>query len=96
VKSDGKVDSGSLFLDASNDARQGAPDGMKVDIKGNIYATGPGGIWIISPEGKHLGTIRTDKRTANVAWGGDDAMTLYTTTTDAIYTIHLKIPGYRP
>jgi gluconolactonase len=69
---------------------------MKVDIKGNIYATGPGGIWIISPEGEHLGTIRTDKSTANVAWGADDAMTLYTTTTDAIYTIRLKIPGYRP
>ncbi len=96
VKSDGTVDTGSLFLDASKETRQGAPDGMKVDIKGNLYASGPGGVWIISPEGKHLGTIRTDKSTANVAWGGDDAMTLYTTTTDALYTIHLKVPGYRP
>jgi len=96
VKSDGTVDTGSLFLDASKETRQGGPDGMKVDVKGNLYATGPGGIWIISPEGKHLGTIRTDKSTANVAWGGDDAMTLYTTTTDALYTIRLKIPGYRP
>jgi gluconolactonase len=96
VKSDGTVDSGSLLLDASKETRQGSPDGMKVDIKGNIYATGPGGIWIISPEGKHLGTIRTDKSTANVAWGGDDATTLYTTTTDAICAIRLKIPGYLP
>jgi gluconolactonase len=96
VKSDGTLDYGALFLDASSDKRDGVPDGMKVDVHGNIYASGPGGIWIISPEGKHLGTILTTQRTANVAWGGNDGQTLYTATTDAVFAIHLKIAGYRP
>ena len=96
VRKDGTVDAGDVFVDASRDPRQGVPDGMKVDIKGNLYASGPGGVWIISPEGKHLGTILTNKNAANVAWGGDDAMTLYATVTDSVYSIRLKIPGLRP
>ena len=96
VKKDGTVGEGSLLLDAAQDTRVGTADGMKVDSKGNLYATGPGGVWIISPEGKHLGTLLTDKATANVAWGGEDGTVLYLTSSDSIYRVPLKIPGYRP
>jgi gluconolactonase len=96
VKSDGTVGEGSLLLDASGDMHAGSCDGMKVDLKGNLYATGPGGVWILSPEGKHLGTIRTEKATSNVAWGGANGTTLYITTSGAIYAINTLIPGLRP
>jgi gluconolactonase len=96
VKGDGTVGAGSIFVDASADKRTGAPDGLKLDTEGNLYAGGPGGVWIISPAGKHLATILTDKATANVAWGGPDGSTLYTTTTDSIYSIRLNTKGIRP
>lgn len=96
VKSDGNIGPGSVFLDASSDPRHGGPDGMKVDVKGNLYASGPGGVWIISPEGKHIATLLTDKNTANVAWGGEDGKTLYATSTDSILSIHLNAQGLRP
>ena len=96
VKPDGSLGFGTVFVDASSDKRIGAPDGIKVDTKGNLYATGPGGIWIVSPEGKHLGTILTEKSTANLAWGGTDATTLFITSSDAVYSIRLKIKGIMP
>ncbi|WP_263418609.1 SMP-30/gluconolactonase/LRE family protein [Terriglobus albidus] len=96
LKSDGTVGQGTVFLDASSAKGTGTSDGMKVDSQGNLFATGPGGVWIITPEGKHLGTILTEKPTANVAWGGQDGKTLYLTTSDAIYRIGLKVTGYRP
>jgi gluconolactonase len=96
LKTDGTVAEGMVFLDASSAKGTGTPDGMKVDSQGNLFATGPGGVWIISPEGKHLGTILTEKPTANVAWGGEDGKTLYLTTSDAIYRIPVKVIGYRP
>ena len=96
MKPDGTVGPGTVFIDATGDRRIGAPDGLKLDVKGNIYAGGPSGVWIISPEGKHLGTLLTDKATANLAWGGADGQTLYATTTDAVYSIHLNIKGMLP
>ena len=57
---------------------KGLPDGMKVDLKGNLWATGPGGVLVISPEGKHLGTINTGEATANCAWGNNGSV-LYIT-----------------
>src|SRR5271167_4651904 len=72
VKEDGSLTEAKLFYDATSDARPGAPDGMKVDRNGNVYSTGPGGIWIFSPEGKALGTILIPENTANVNWGGVD------------------------
>ena len=66
---------------------------MKVDQQGNLYSAGPGGVWIISPEGKHLGTIELPERAANVAWGGADHKTLYITASTSVYRISLKIPG---
>jgi gluconolactonase len=81
VKADGTLDAGKVFFDAMPWVRQrkpGSPDGMKVDQKGNLFATGPGGVCIFSPDGKHLGTLNTGEATANCAFG-DDGSTLYIT-----------------
>lgn len=96
LKKDGTLGPGSIFLDASDDKRTGSPDGIKIDTNGNLYASGPGGIWIISPDGKHLATLLTEKATANVAWGGEDGSTLYATTTDSVFSIRLNAKGIVP
>jgi gluconolactonase len=96
VKPDGTLTDGKVFFDATSDKRSGAPDGMKVDQKGNVYSAGPGGVWIFSPEGKHLGTLDIPERVGNVAWGGADHKTLYVAARSSIYRITLKIPGVYP
>jgi gluconolactonase len=93
VQADGSLTDANVFYDATSDPRPGGPDGMKVDRLGNLYSTGPGGIWIFSPEGKPLGVILTPERAANVNWGGLDRKTLYITATSSIYRIRLKVPG---
>ena len=70
----------------------GVPDGMTVDLAGNIFATGPGGVWIFAPDGTHLGTIQPDEVPANVAWG-DDGYTLYMTARTGLYRIQLTTEG---
>jgi gluconolactonase len=97
LKEDGTVSNGRVLLDCSNDKkmhpdRKGNPDGMKVDQAGNLWATGPGGVWIISPTGKHLGTILTGQQTGNVAWG-DDGSTLYVMCDMYIARIRTKTKG---
>jgi gluconolactonase len=81
-----------VFCDMRGE-RPGNPDGMKVDVEGHVYCTGPGGIWILDPSGKHLGTILTGAATTNIAWGGDDWTTLFFTTRQTLGRIQLKIPG---
>jgi gluconolactonase len=93
VKSDGSLTEPKLLYDATSDTRAGSPDGMKVDQKGNIYSTGPGGVWIFSPEGKPLGTILIAEKAANVAWAGSDRKTLYITASSSIYRVNLNIAG---
>jgi len=78
---------------AMHDDRVGVPDGMKVDVEGNVYCTGPGGIWIFDRAGTHLGTIATGAQTTNVAWGDSDWSTLYFTTWQTLGRIRMKIPG---
>ena len=95
VQPDGSLTDGILFLDASTDPADGGPDGLRVDRKGNIYGSGPGGVWIISPQGKHIGTIKVPERVSNVAWGGKDGTTLYITASTSIYRIKLKVSGVR-
>ena len=95
VQPDGKVTNGKVFIDMSSDKSRGGPDGMKVDQKGNVYCTGPGGVWIISPEGRHLGTILTQTQITNLAFGGNDGKTLYLTGR-GLYRIRLKVPGIIP
>jgi gluconolactonase len=74
----------------------GNTDGMKVDRSGNIYCSGPGGIWIISPQGKHLGTIVTPERVANLAFGDADSKSLYMVGGRSLWRIRVNIPGLRP
>jgi gluconolactonase len=83
--------SGREFCDMKGDDRPGFPDGMKVDVEGNVYCTGPGGIWVLSPEGEHIGTILT--QAINMAWGDDDWSTLYFTSRSTLNRIRLAIPG---
>ena len=85
-------DSGHILCELKGE-QAGSPDGMKVDLEGNIYCTGPGGIWIMAPSGQHLGTITVNERVTNVGWGGDDWKTLFFTTANSLGCIQLKIPG---
>ena len=96
VRSDGTLGPGKVFYDLASTSGLNNPDGMKVDQKGNVYAAGPGGIWIFSPEGKHLGTVKLPEIASNCAWGDADGKTLYITASTGLYRIHLKIPGLRP
>lgn len=96
VLADGSVTDGALFLDPASDPAKGVPDGLRCDEKGNIYSSGPGGVWIISPDGKHLGTIKVPEVVSNVAWGEKDYKTLYITASTSVYRIKLSIPGDRP
>ncbi len=96
VKSDGTLGPGTLFGDATSDPRVGAPDGMKVDKQGNVYSAGPGGVWIFSPSGRHLGVILVPERVGNLNWGGADGKQLYITASSSVYRIPLKIEGIRP
>ncbi|MGH9376416.1 MAG: SMP-30/gluconolactonase/LRE family protein [Terriglobia bacterium] len=95
VKPDGTIENGQLFFDLSKSPDQGVTDGIKIDHKGNVYACGPGGVWILSPEGKLLGRLKPPEEPANIAWG-DDGKTLYMTAWTSVYRIRLKIPGIRP
>jgi len=96
VQADGTLADGKLLFDATSDPRPGDPDGMKIDEKGNIYSAGPGGVWIFSPEGKHLGTLDIPERVGNVAWGGADHKTLYVAASSSIYRIKLTVAGIPP
>jgi gluconolactonase len=82
VQADGTIANGREFFDAEplrKKGLKGACDGMKVDARGNLFATGPGGVLIISPTGKHLGTVLTNQATGNCCWGGADGSELYIT-----------------
>jgi gluconolactonase len=96
VRPDDTIANGKVFIDMSADKAAGVPDGMKVDQKGNVYCTGPGGFWIMSPEGKHLGTVKMPELPANLAWGDSEGTTLYLTARTGLYRIRLKIAGIRP
>jgi gluconolactonase len=82
-----------VFADASSSPDTGVPDGMRVDSAGNVYATGPGGIWLFSPDGKHLGTIKTPEQPSNLAFGNADGKTIYITATTSVYKIRVNIAG---
>jgi len=96
VQPDGSVANGRVFYDSTPNKAPGSPDGIKVDRKGNLYGSGPGGLWIFSPEGTHLGTLKLPENMANLNWGDADAKTLYITASSSLYRVRLKIAGVRP
>jgi gluconolactonase len=96
VSSDGTLSNGKVFFDRTSAEGEDALDGLKVDQKGNIYASGPGGLWIISPEGKHLGTIIGPEHPHNFAWGDDDGKTLHLCAKTGLYRIRLSVPVVCP
>jgi len=112
VKEDGTIANGRIFANLFGEGEasapamspsvvaKGVPDGMKVDLEGNVYCTGPGGIWLFNPEGEHLGTICTPEKSSNLAWGDGDWKTMYVTgatrltpPNSSLYRIRLNIPG---
>ncbi len=94
VTSDGMLDEGRVFFDASalSQTRRGNPDGLKVDVRGNLFATGPGGVLVISPEGDHLGTLLTGQATANCCFG-EDGSTLFITADSLLCRVRLSTKG---
>lgn len=96
VKPNGSLANGRVFFDMTSAPGEDAIDGLKVDREGNVYVSGPGGLWILSPTGKHLGTIVAPEHPHNFAWGGADGKTLYLTAQTGLYRIRLSVSGTRP
>ena len=96
LQPDGTVKNGKLFFDFTSFKGEDAIDGIKIDKAGNVYVSAPGGLQILSPEGKHLGTIITPQHVHNMAWGDDDGKTLYLCARTGLYRIKLTIEGVRP
>jgi gluconolactonase len=93
VHADGRLDTGELFFDANSITDPGVPDGLKVDTNGYILATGPGGVLILNPDGKHLGTVEFPEVPANVGWGDDDNKSLYVTARTSVYRLRTVSGG---
>lgn len=95
LASDGTLGKGKVLLDSTLWVKQmkpGLPDGLKIDVQGNVWATGPGGVHVIAPDGTHLGSILTNDRTSNCAFGGDGS-TLYLTVNHRIARIRTSTKG---
>lgn len=92
VSPNGSLSNGRVFIDMQS-PEAGVPDGMKVDQQGNVYCTGPGGLWVIAPNGKCLGRIVLPEQPANLAWGDSDWATLYITACSSVYRLRLAVPG---
>ncbi len=93
VASDGGLSDGQVFFDMTGAPGEEALDGLEVDRAGNLYVSGPGGVWVLSPDARHLGTIRPPRLPANFAWGDADGRSLYLTARSALYRMPLGIPG---
>jgi gluconolactonase len=94
---DGTIGSGRMFFEniGSGVIEEGIPDGMKVDERGNIYVTGPAGVWVISPDAELLGVIEVPENVGNLNWGGEDWSDLYMPSTTSLYRIPMKVSGNR-
>ena len=96
LNSDSSLSNGRIFASEAGPPKSGVPDGMKLDSNGNIYVTGPEGIWVWDPDGHHLGTIVMPEQPANLAWGDADYGTLYITATKSVYKLRTKARGDVP
>jgi gluconolactonase len=96
VTSEGTLANGRIFGEESGGKHEGVPDGMKVDKDGNLFVTGPKGIWVWDANGNHLGTIEMPEQPANLTWGDKDYHTLYITATTSVYRLETKTHGFVP
>ncbi|MBI2682208.1 MAG: SMP-30/gluconolactonase/LRE family protein [Acidobacteriales bacterium] len=96
VNADGTLGAGEVFFDMTPAPGEDALDGIKVDVNGNLYVSGPGGLWIFNPAGKHLGTLAGPEHPHNLAFGDADGKTLYLTAQTGLYRIRLNMEGIRP
>ena len=96
VAADGTLTDGRIFGEEPGGKGDGVPDGMKVDKNGNVFVTGPKGIWVWDPGGNHLGTILMPEQPANLNWGDKEYRTLYITATTSVYRLEMKTQGYVP
>jgi gluconolactonase len=96
VGQDGTLSKGRIFGEEPGAKHDGVPDGIKVDKSGNLFITGPRGIWVWDAQGNHLGTIAMPEQPANLTWGDKDYRTLYITATTSVYRLELKTQGYVP
>jgi gluconolactonase len=87
---------GRVFFDMTDAPGEDAIDGLKVDEAGNLYVCGPGGVWVLTPQGEHLGTLHLPESPHNLAFGDDDSRSLYITALTSVYRVRLNIPGIRP
>lgn len=93
VLPDDTLSDGQMLIDMNSDPAHGITDGLRVDARGNLWETGPGGVWIITPDGKHIGTIPTPELAANVEFGDADRKTLYIAARTSIYKIRTNVRG---
>jgi gluconolactonase len=98
VSAGGRLSGERVFFTypARPDLPPGVPDGIETDVLDNVYCTGPGGVWVISPEGGALGVIRLPERTANIAWGGADRRSLFATASTSVYRMEMEVSGNPP
>jgi gluconolactonase len=96
VATDGDLTNGRIFGEEPGGKGDGVPDGMRVDKTGNLFVTGPKGIWVWDAKGNHLGTIVTPEQPANLIWGDKDYRTLYITATTSVYRLETKTQGFVP
>jgi gluconolactonase len=98
VGADHQLSNGRVFADGIGDgdlAKGGLVDGMKLDERGNVYVTGPNGVWIFAPDGAHLGVIEVPESVGNVNWGGDGWRTLFIPASSSVYSVELNVGGNR-
>jgi gluconolactonase len=96
VAADGTLGNGGVFGEEPGGKHEGVPDGIKVDKSGNLFVTGPKGIWVWDANGNHLGTIAMPEQPANLTWGDKDYRTLYITATTSVYRLEMKTQGFVP
>lgn len=96
VNDDGTIKNGQLFFDFTDFKGEDAIDGIKVDVEGRVYVSGPGGLQILSKDGTHLGTVVIPQHIHNMAWGDEDGKTLYLTARSGLYKMRLNVEGVRP
>src|SRR5262249_24780498 len=96
VAGDGSLTNGRVFGEEKGGPHEGVPDGIRVDKQGNLFVTGPKGIWVWDADGHHLGTIEMPEQPANLTWGDKDYTTLYVTATTSVYRLRTKVRGFVP